>query len=70
MEEVKNTQKIDHVVYGWPHQAEEAGGCIIFGLYIEGARWNEETKRIDEAKPKVFYEKLPPVCLEPTIGKD
>ena len=34
---------------------------------ISGARWNEETQLIDEAQPKVFYEELPTVLLEPTI---
>ena len=38
-----------------------------FLLIISGARWNEETQLIDEARPKVFYEELPTVLLEPTI---
>jgi dynein heavy chain len=43
------------------------GGCIIFGLFIEGARWDEKGKKLVEARPKIFYEPLPPILLEPSI---
>lgn len=34
-------------------------GVYIYGLFIDGARWNEHTHVLDEAKPKVLYESMP-----------
>lgn len=46
------------------------GGCIIFGLHLEGARWDEAAKKLVEAKPKIFHEALPQVLLEPTTEEE
>ena len=35
------------------------------GLYLEGARWDPTTQKLQEAEPKVFHEPMPPVWLEP-----
>ena len=40
------------------------GSCIITGLFIEGARWDDESRRLVEATPKIFQEPLPPILLE------
>lgn len=30
-------------------------GCCIYGLYLEGARWNYHTAVLDESNPKELY---------------
>ena len=38
---------------------------LFFYLWKKGARWNCETHALDEAIPKVIYEKMPIVWLIP-----
>lgn len=40
-------------------------GCYIYGMYIEGARWNHNTHLIDDSIPKQLYTELPMVWLLP-----
>lgn len=41
------------------------GSCLVTGLYLEGARWDPQSQKLQEAVPKVFHEPMPPVWLEP-----
>jgi len=34
-------------------------GCIVYGLYMDGARWDDETGVIAESMPKVLYSDIP-----------
>lgn len=47
-------------------EAPEAG-VNIHGLYIEGCRWNIEKGVLDESNPKILFEELPVIWLEPVI---
>jgi len=40
-------------------------GCYIQGLYLEGARWNEERQCLDYQKPKELIEELPLIQIIP-----
>lgn len=40
-------------------------GCYIYGLYLEGARWNFNTHLLDESIPKQLYTELPMIWLLP-----
>jgi len=40
-------------------------GIYIYGLYLEGARWNPETKSIDDSIPKQLYTEIPVMHLMP-----
>lgn len=40
-------------------------GCFIYGMYLEGARWNLTTHNLDDSKPKQLYTELPMVWLLP-----
>ncbi|GJQ83090.1 hypothetical protein Trydic_g20102 [Trypoxylus dichotomus] len=40
-------------------------GCVIYGLFLEGARWNARTNLLDESFPKELYTNMPCIWLLP-----
>jgi len=40
-------------------------GCYIYGLFLEGCRWNTKDYCLDESKPKELYTQFPPIHLQP-----
>ncbi|KAK9870895.1 hypothetical protein WA026_009851 [Henosepilachna vigintioctopunctata] len=40
-------------------------GCCIWGLFLEGSRWNARTGLLDESQPKELYTEMPVVWLIP-----
>merc|ERR1711964_57535 len=40
-------------------------GSYIYGLYIEGARWNRDRNVIDESKPKCLTDAMPNILIKP-----
>lgn len=40
-------------------------GCLVYGLFLEGARWNKETHMLDDSEPKKLYETMPIVGFVP-----
>ncbi|KAI9097032.1 dynein heavy chain and region D6 of dynein motor-domain-containing protein [Phlyctochytrium arcticum] len=50
-----------------PHEVQEApeNGLYVYGLYLEGARWNKEKNTIVESLPKILYDSLPVIWLKP-----
>ena len=44
-------------------------GAIIYGLYMEGARWDGGIHSIAESRPKELYVDIPPILLDPIVNK-
>lgn len=40
--------------------------AYIFGLYIEGGRWNAENKKLEDSLDHVLFERAPVILLKPT----
>lgn len=34
-------------------------GVYVYGLYLEGARWNKRLMYLDESLPKVLFDYMP-----------
>ncbi|KAL4429885.1 hypothetical protein ABPG74_022908 [Tetrahymena malaccensis] len=46
-------------------QQKPKSGCYIYGIYLEGAKWNYKTHMIDDPQPKELYSDLPLIHLVP-----
>jgi dynein heavy chain len=40
-------------------------GCYMYGLFLEAARWNNETHVLDDPNPKELYSPMPIIHLDP-----
>jgi len=47
-----------------------ADGAYIYGLYLEGSRWNNDLAQLDESAPKVLFTKVPYIWLKPAKMSD
>ncbi|XP_063594554.1 LOW QUALITY PROTEIN: dynein axonemal heavy chain 7-like [Penaeus indicus] len=45
-------------------------GTYIRGLFLEGARWDHSTDRLEEALPRRLHENMPPIWLRPMVRED
>jgi dynein heavy chain len=50
-----------------PQEVEEApeDGVYIYGLFMDGARWDRETAVISDQRPSEMYDKMPLIWFKP-----
>lgn len=44
---------------------EAPDGAYIYGLYLEGCRWDSEQSVLEESQPKVLFTKVPYIWMKP-----
>jgi len=45
-------------------------GAYVFGLYLEGARWDIDAGVLSESIPKILFTLMPSIWLKPADKKD
>uniref|UniRef100_A0A5S6LE06 Protein MCM10 homolog n=1 Tax=Xenopus tropicalis TaxID=8364 RepID=A0A5S6LE06_XENTR len=63
----KYTIPIDHIGFQYRNDVDEApaDGAYVKGLFLEGARWDQQAMQIGESLPKILYDPLPIIWLKP-----
>jgi len=74
----RNKIPIDRIAYNYimrddiTHEdIKEApsGGCYIYGLFLEGCKWDHETHMLAESDPKKLFVELPVIHLAPVMDR-
>ena len=61
---------MDHIHDPAEVEAGPDDGCYVHGLFLEGARWNQDTHILDESRPKELFTEMPILWLQPTKDRE
>lgn len=66
---------IDKLVYDYEIVQEEnplppSDGINVQGMFIEGCKWNYETRLLDESDPKILFVKCPMIWFKPCLNEE
>lgn len=42
-------------------------GINVFGMYIQGCKWNDQTRLLDESDPKILFVRCPMIWFKPAL---
>ena len=45
-------------------------GAMIFGMFLEGSRWDEKTHKMQESRSKELYTALPTIHMQPAANRE
>ncbi|CAM9108221.1 unnamed protein product, partial [Ectocarpus fasciculatus] len=45
-------------------------GCVIYGLFLEGARWSKDENTLIDPKPKELFSPMPPIHMLPVPNRE
>ena len=51
-------------------QTKPDDGCYVYGMFLEGARWDSKRHIISSSKPKELYVDLPLMHLLPMVDRE
>jgi dynein heavy chain, axonemal len=68
-----DTLAFDFSILSEPRKVDVAkppeDGCYVYGLFLEGAKWNHEKSKLDESRFKELYFTMPYIWLKPIEAK-
>ncbi len=44
-------------------------GCFVYGMYLEGARWNYNSHKLDYSKNRELYTEVPLIHMIPVKNR-
>ena len=44
-------------------------GCYVYGMFLEGARWNYKTHNLDHSKNRELYTDVPLIHMIPVVNR-
>ena len=50
-----------------PEKPED--GCFVYGMYLEGARWNYTNHKLDFSKNRELYGEVPLIHMVPVANR-
>jgi dynein heavy chain len=52
------------------HKEKPETGIYVYGIYLEGARYDTRIKALNHSRPKEIYSELPVLHLKPIVGEE
>jgi dynein heavy chain len=70
MEAIDNLSFAFEILTIQPEEIQEApqDGVIVFGLYLEGARFDMSVLKVVDSRPGIMYDLLPTIHFKPAVG--